>query len=177
MTETVLQYKRLLYQCFGKYLQIILRSSSTNAFWRTYIFKDMNFSEPFQTVILGLLSNLVVRIINKMIFFVSYFPFPSKFLWLWRNSFNEIFRIRRKKNSLMDSIFCYAASLRKWDVFLQIFCNFPITKSVKQRLLLSFMIFLWKLFNGSFFLFQAICLVLVFYQKLLFKNVTLNVSI
>ena len=167
----------MLHQCFGKYLRMLLRNSSTNAFLRIYIFKNMNFWEPFQTVILGLLSNLIVKIINEMNFFVSYFLFPSRFPWLWRSNFNGIFRIRRKENSMMDCIFCYAAGLRRWDIFLKMFWNFQITKSVEQRLLLVFFIFLLKLFNCSLFLFQANCRSLVFYQKLLLETIALNMSI
>ena len=46
-------------------------------FLRTWIFADMNFSEPFQTVASELFSYLVVRIINQMIISLFRFPFPS----------------------------------------------------------------------------------------------------
>ena len=45
-----------------------LKSLATDVFLRTLIFTDMNFSEPFHTIALGLLSYLGVRIINQMIF-------------------------------------------------------------------------------------------------------------
>ena len=45
-----------------------LKSLATDVCLRTLIFTDMNFSEPFQAIALGLLSYLVVRIINHMIF-------------------------------------------------------------------------------------------------------------
>ena len=46
-------------------------------FLRTWIFTEMNFSEPFQTVASELLSYLVVRIINQMIISLFHFLFPS----------------------------------------------------------------------------------------------------
>ena len=45
-------------------------------------FKDMNFSEPFQIVALGLLSYIAVRIKNHMLIFLSYFHFNQAFLWI-----------------------------------------------------------------------------------------------
>ena len=51
-------------------------TSATVEFGNICLFKDMNFSELFQT--LALLS--LVRIINHMIIFYSYFPCPSSFL-------------------------------------------------------------------------------------------------
>ena len=45
-----------------------LKSLATDVFLRTLIFTDINFSELFQTIALGLLSYLVVRIINHMVF-------------------------------------------------------------------------------------------------------------
>ena len=50
-------------------------TSATVEFGNICFFKDMNFSELFQT--LALLS--LVRIINHMIIFYSYFPCPSSF--------------------------------------------------------------------------------------------------
>ena len=45
-----------------------LKNLATDVFLRTLIFTDMNFSEPLQTIVLGLPSYLVVRIINPIIF-------------------------------------------------------------------------------------------------------------
>ena len=44
------------------------KSLKTDVFLKISIFTDMNFSELFQTIALRLLSYLVVRIINHMIF-------------------------------------------------------------------------------------------------------------
>ena len=87
-----------------------------NWFLRTWI-----SLEQFQTVGLGLLSYLVVKIINYMTFF-SYFPFPSSFFMaLWSNLF-EIFGKSKWKNNVMGSIFCYAQELRR---FLKSFPESP----------------------------------------------------
>ena len=47
---------------------MFLKSLATGDFLRTLIFTDINFSEPFQTIALSLLSYLVVRIIIHLIF-------------------------------------------------------------------------------------------------------------
>ena len=56
-------------------------SHKTTKYFFQMFFKDMNFSKPFQTDALGLLSYPAVRIKNHMIIFLSYFPFPSRFFY------------------------------------------------------------------------------------------------
>ena len=55
----------------------------------------------------------------------TFFGFEQLLYWSFQ-------KIRRKRNSMMGSIFCYAAGLRSWNVLLEIFCNFQTTKSVDQ---------------------------------------------
>lgn len=71
-------YFPLISKCFAKYLRMQLQSLATDAFLKTQIFTDMNFSKQCQKVVLRLVSYLVVvSIISQILFFVSYFPFPS----------------------------------------------------------------------------------------------------
>ena len=70
-------YFPLISKCFAKYLRMQLQSLATDAFSKTWIFTDMNFSKQCQKVFLRLVSYLVVSIISQILFFVSYFPFPS----------------------------------------------------------------------------------------------------
>ena len=44
------------------------------------LFKGTNFLKQFQKVVFQLRSYLEIRIINKIIFFVSYFPFHQPLL-------------------------------------------------------------------------------------------------
>ena len=83
LTETVLQYSTFCYKIEETNFSLF-RTISANAiakFGNRSFLKDMNFSEPFQTVPLGLLSCLVVRIINHMIIYLSYFPNSSSFFY------------------------------------------------------------------------------------------------
>ena len=57
----------------------------------------MNFSEPFQTVTLGLLSYLVVRIINQMIIF----NVGQAFFTDLRNSFLKLSENYKKGRALL----------------------------------------------------------------------------
>ena len=57
----------------------------------------MNFSEPFQTVTLGLLSYLVVRIINQMITF----NVGQAFFMDLRNSFLKLSENYKKERALL----------------------------------------------------------------------------
>ena len=57
----------------------------------------MNFSEPFQTVTLGLLSYLVVRIINQMITF----NVGQAFFMDLRNSFLKLSENYKKEGALL----------------------------------------------------------------------------
>ena len=89
-------------------------------------FKDMNFSESFQTFASGLLSYLVVRIINHMIVFLSDFPFPFQIFhffgfeeFLFRN-FQKI-TIKKQHDGIY---FCYAARYRN-DIILGAFFGTP----------------------------------------------------
>ena len=59
----------------------------------------MNFSELFQTVVLGLLSSLVVRIINQILMFLSYFPFSSSFFMALRRSFLKVSKNYNKETA------------------------------------------------------------------------------
>ena len=75
----LLSYKRRQFLLVCK-----ISTNATTEFGNRY-FKDIHFLDPLQTVGLGLLSYLVVRIINHMVVFLPYFPFPSSFfMTLWR---------------------------------------------------------------------------------------------
>ena len=88
LTETVLQYSTFYYKIEETNLSLFRRISANAVakFGNRSFFKDMNFSEPFQTVTLGLLSCLVVRIINHMIIYLSYFPNSSSFFMALKSS-------------------------------------------------------------------------------------------
>ena len=90
--DTYLFIYRILLQLANNQLYNYTHSHKTTKYFFQMFFKDMNFSKPFQTDALGLLSYPVVRIKNHMIIFLSYFPFPSRFFMALRRSFFEIFR-------------------------------------------------------------------------------------
>ena len=87
-----------IYECHCKVWQ-------QRVFLTPWIFTEMNFSKLFETVALGLLSYLVMRIINHVINFLSYFLFPWSFFMVWRSSFFDIFRKLQQRNDVMGSIF------------------------------------------------------------------------
>ena len=92
LTETVLQYFIFCYQI-----------EETNiGKCRCRVCQQMLFLKA---------STFTDRVINHIMIFPLYFPWPSKKLQ-WRNR-------------MMGSIFCYAVGLRSWDVFLQNFRKFP----------------------------------------------------
>ena len=129
-----------------------LKSLATDVFLRTLIFTDMNFSEPFQTIALGLLSYLVVRIINHMIVFRSYFPSPSSFFHGFEKQlFLFFFKIMIKKQP--DGVYILlrrrSQGLRRFlgDLF---FLNSQNKLSVEQLQTTASELFS-KLFSCSFF--------------------------
>ena len=92
------------------------------------------------------------------------FSFSSSFfLWLY-----GVFEIREStiKNSMMRSMFCYAAGLRRWGGFFFIFLEFP--ESIISRATMNdcFFFFHWIL-QSLFFFFEAIYRSLVLCKKLL----------
>ena len=121
------------YRCFGKYLQMLLRGffrcffiASTVASLRTYIFNDMIFSEPFRAVALGLLSYLVVRIMNKFIFLflISYFHQP--FFMVLRSSFINMFRkLQDRKSACWSLYFIVLQGIEVETLFFRISLKFP----------------------------------------------------
>ena len=90
--------------------------------------KDMNFSEPTQRLVLELPLYLEIRIINQVIFFVSYFPFYEDLLLLIEAAVlgcSKIFRKATGKNSLIDFVFSNDADLNTAkDFFMIIFWNY-----------------------------------------------------
>ena len=128
----------------------------------------MKFSKLFQRVALGLLSSLVVRIINFI--FLWYFPFPSNFFMTLASSFFEIFKTLQQRNSVMGSIFYGVERSHEVRHFLRNFLEFPKHVAVEQLWTSAsklFNIFFSKLFNCSFFLFEAIYCLLVLCEKLI----------
>ena len=82
---------QIIYQCHCRvWLQMFFKNMKfyRHKFFRT--FSDSCFRVTF-----------ILRIINHMKIFLSYFPFPS-------SSFYK---------SVVGSIFCYTAGLRSWDVY------------------------------------------------------------
>ena len=96
--ETRLQYSTFCYLIeetnFSLFCNIF--TNATLEFGCRCFFNDMSFygHEFFKTVLdsLGLISYLIVRIINDKIIFLLYFPLPSSFLMALRSSLFEIFR-------------------------------------------------------------------------------------
>ena len=102
---------------------------------------------------------------DKMIFFVSYFPFPSIFLMALRSSFIKIFRKLKRKHH--DGFYillrCRSQKLRRFPGNFLEFYDPQISKATKQ-LFLSFFIFLLKLCNFSCFWFGY--LTRIWYQNI-----------
>ena len=88
-TETVLQCSRFCYKLEETKFSLFHKISA-NAIVELGI--RQSFSEPFETVALGLLSYLVVRTLNQMIIFLSDFPCPSSFSYGFEEQLFEIFR-------------------------------------------------------------------------------------
>ena len=88
-TETVLQCSTFCYKLEETKFSLFHKISA-NAIVELGI--RQSFSEPFETVALGLLSYLVVRILNQMIIFLSDFPCPSSFSYGFKEQLFEIFR-------------------------------------------------------------------------------------
>ena len=156
----------------------------TDAFLSTWILTDMNFSEPFQTVTLRLLSYLVVRIINHMRIInhrshenhQSHVPFPSKSsLWLWRVVFQNFQKITIKKQRVGVYIFLRRRS-GELIPFLGNFLEFPeqtISRVTVNNCLWTFWHFFSKLFSCSFFWFGAIYRSLVLWETLIIFKILL----
>ena len=114
LTETGLQYFTFCYQIRETNFSLLrkispnaMQSLLTDAFLRTWIFTDINFSEPFRVPVLGLLSGLEVRIINHMIIFLSYFPFPSSFFYgFGEKLFKNFWKITMKKQD--DGVYIFS---------------------------------------------------------------------
>ena len=68
-------------------------------------FNGHEFSEPFQTVALGLPSYLVVWIINHMITFLLYFPYPASFFMALKGSFLKFSENYNKETARWDPYF------------------------------------------------------------------------
>ena len=94
----------------------------------------------------------------------TFFGFKQLLYWSFQ-------KIRRKRNSMMGSIFCYAAGLRSWNVLLEVFCNFQTIKSVDQLndCFWAFSYF-WKTFQLLIFLGSS-HLLLTLIWKYFFKYV------
>ena len=91
-TETVLQCSTFCYKLEETKFSLFHKISA-NAIVELGI--RQSFSEPFETVALGLLSYLVVRTLNQMIIFLSDFPCPSSFFMALKSSF---FKFSEKYN-------------------------------------------------------------------------------
>ena len=105
LTETVWQYS-FFYQIEDANFSLFCKISmnTTVEFDNICFFKDMDFnghefSEPFQTVALGLLSYLVVWIINHMITFLLYFPCPTSFFMALKGSFLK-FTVKKQRDGI-----------------------------------------------------------------------------
>ena len=147
-----------------------ISTNATAEFNNRCIFKDMNFygHEFFRQLALGLLSYPVVRIINYMIFFLSKFPFPSS---SFQGFEEQLFRNSRKstRKKQRDGVYILLrCRSQDWDIFFEIFLIFP-----EQWIILSFLIFFVKLFHCSFFLFEAIK-ILLFYICQFIKSKSLR---
>ena len=122
---------------------LLFKEFGYRCFLRAWIFTDMNFPEPFQTIALGLLSHLVVRIINHMIVFPSYFPSPSTFFHALRVAFFNFLKNYNKKTAWWVLYFV-TPQVSGAEMFLGDFFGIPWTNNQYRnckRMLLSFLIF------------------------------------
>ena len=113
----------------------------------------MNFSDPFQTFTLRLLSYLVVSIVNHMIIFLS-FTFPisiNVFLWLWRVASSKFSENYYKETGQWG---LYFLMTQVWgaDTFFGNFLDFPEHIISREQLLLNFLIFFLCIFQLFIFL-------------------------